>query len=142
MQKTQKSIAGNCHGLKKEVLGDKRIFGFSSAKTDNLHKDNFKYQNPNLSLETIERVEHSAHRSFFDAESLTELYMREPYIDIESIDMIEGNIDYIEKGNLVVRVMDKHNFYETEMLTEEDLRKSGVGLLTKLWICISKVVAE
>ncbi len=54
----------------------------------------------------------------------------------------ELDVDLIDKGNIVVRVMDKHNFYETEMMSEEYLNDAPVGLLTKLWIHISKAVKE
>ncbi len=50
------------------------------------------------------------------------------------------NIDFIEKGKIIVRVMDKHNFYEIEPLSEEFINEADVGLLTKLWIYISKAV--
>jgi hypothetical protein len=52
------------------------------------------------------------------------------------------NVEFIEKGNKVIRVMDKHNFYEAEHMTDEYLIESDVGLLTKLWIYISKTTKE
>ncbi len=52
------------------------------------------------------------------------------------------DVDFIDKGKIVVRVMDKHNFYETEAMPEEYLNEAPVGLLTKLWIHISKAAKE
>ena len=52
------------------------------------------------------------------------------------------NVDFIERGRLVVRVMDHHNFYEAEALTEEYLKDAPIGLLTKIWISISKSLKE
>ncbi len=52
------------------------------------------------------------------------------------------NVDFIEKGKVVVRVMDHHNFYEAEAAGEQYLKEMPVGLLTKLWISISKTVKE
>lgn len=54
----------------------------------------------------------------------------------------ELDVDFIDKGKMVVRVMDKHNFYEAELMPSEYLTDSSVGLLTKLWINISKAVKE
>lgn len=52
------------------------------------------------------------------------------------------NVEFIEKGNTIIRVMDNHNFYEAEHMTNEHLIESDVGLLTKLWIYISKTTKE
>lgn len=52
------------------------------------------------------------------------------------------NVEFIERGDKVIRVMDKHNFYEAEDMSDEYLIDSNVGLLTKLWIYISKTTKE
>jgi hypothetical protein len=52
------------------------------------------------------------------------------------------NVEFIERGDKVIRVMDKHNFYEAENMTDQYLIDSNVGLLTKLWIYISKTTKE
>ncbi len=54
----------------------------------------------------------------------------------------EADVDFIERGKVVIRVMDKHNFYEAELMPEDYLRDAPVGLLTKLWISISKIAKE
>jgi hypothetical protein len=48
------------------------------------------------------------------------------------------SVEFIERGSVMVRVMDKHNFYEAEQMPEDILKDSSIGLLTKIWISISK----
>ena len=52
------------------------------------------------------------------------------------------NVDFIERGKVVIRVMDKHNFYEAEAMPEDFLNEAPIGLLTKLWIYISRAAQE
>lgn len=61
---------------------------------------------------------------------------------VHKLTPIAENVDFIQKGKMVIRVMDKHNFYEAMQMTEEYLKDAPIGLLTKLWISISKSLKE
>ncbi len=52
------------------------------------------------------------------------------------------NINFFERGNIVVKVMDNHNFYEAEEMSAEYLNDASIGLLTKIWINISRSLKE
>lgn len=53
-----------------------------------------------------------------------------------------ANVDFIEKGKIIVRVMDNHNFYEADQMSDEYLKDAPIGLLTKIWISISRSLKE
>ena len=55
---------------------------------------------------------------------------------------VTDKIDFVEKGSLTVRVMDEHNFYEVESIPPEYLADAPTGLLTKLWISVSKATKD
>jgi hypothetical protein len=52
------------------------------------------------------------------------------------------DIEFFERGSVIVRVMDRHNFYEAVHMSEEYLIDAPIGLLTKIWISISKSLKQ
>ena len=60
------------------------------------------------------------------------------------LDLISNpdNIEFFERGKVIVRVMDRHNFYEAVNMSDEFLIDAPIGLLTKIWISISRSLKQ